>query len=169
MPDPDLQPVKPSSIALLVGRVAGALLLLMFITALFGDLFVWAICGTKFVLSPNFHQAESWLGALLFVSFMSFVGLDKGLEHFEQRRWRPFLVGGLTFMIASLPFAKLCALLIRFAMIRSFVVVAQPRFAWLVALLLLSLACKFRTAFNLWKLIRKASKPRETRRIVIPG
>lgn len=149
MSEANPQPAPLSPAQQIVGRIAGVLLLLMFATALFGDVFVWAICGTNFVLSPRFHQVEGWLRALLFVSFMSFVGLDKGLEHFQQRRWRPFLFGLLAFIVASLPFAKPCALLIRFATAKGFAVVTHPKIAWLVGLLLLSFACKCRTAYNL--------------------
>jgi hypothetical protein len=100
---------------------------------------------------------------------MSFIGLDRGLEHIQQRRWKPFLIALLTFTVASVPFAKPCALLVRFAAVKGAATLAQPRIAWLVALLLLSFACKCRAAFSLWRLIRKSSEPRETRRIVISG
>lgn len=145
------------------------MLLLMFITALFGDLFVWAIYGTRFVFSPAFPQIEGWLRGLSGLSFMGFLIFERGVEHLQGKRWKPFLLGALTVIIASLPFAKPCALLVRFAMVKGAAALFQPKIAWLIALLLLSFACKCKAMFNLWRLVRASSGPRETRRIVIPG
>jgi len=141
----------------------------MFVMALFGDLFVWAVCGTKFILSPRFQQVEGWLRGLLGASFMGFLIFEKGAEHLQQKRWKPLLLGTLIFIIATLPFAKPCALMVRFAMVKGVAALAQPKIALLVVLLLLVFACKCRAVFNLWRLVRASSEPRETRRIVISG
>jgi len=89
----------------------------MFVMALFGDLFVWAVCGTKFILSPRFQQVEGWLRGLLGASFMGFLIFEKGAEHLQQKRWKPLLLGTLIFIIATLPFAKPCALMVRLAVV----------------------------------------------------
>lgn len=127
MPEPNEQPAARSAIKAAAGYVSGVLLLLMFILGLFGDLLVWAVWGTRFVLSPRFHQAEFWLNGLLAVSFFSFIGLDKGLQHFQQRRWKPFLIALLTFIVATMPFAKPFALLVRFATVKGVAALVQPK------------------------------------------
>lgn len=166
MPKDDEQPAAPSLAKLVAGYLAVALLLVMFVMALFGDIFVWAVWGTRFVLSPSFHRAEFWLNSLLAFSFFSFIGLDKGLEHFQQRRWKPFLFALLTFIVATLPFAKPSALLIRLATIRGLAALAQPKVMLFIALVMLVFFCKCRIMFSLWRLLRP-SQPRETRRIVV--
>lgn len=160
------QPVTSSFAKRLVGAT---ILLLMFAAAIFGDVFVWAIYGTKFVLSPAFPQIEGGLRDLSGVSFMGFLIFERGVEHLRQYRWKPFLLGVLTVIIASLPFAKPCALLVRFGMVKGVAALAQPKIALLIALLLLVFACKYKAMFSLWKLVRTSSAPRETRRIVISG
>lgn len=167
MSEPDKQPVPLSPARRAVVWAALALLLLMFLTAWFGDIFVWAIYGTKFILSPRFHQAEGWLGSFSLIPFLGFIAFEGGAEHFKQRRWRPFLLGVLTFIIATMPFARPCALLVRFVTVKGTIVLAQPKFTLLAVFLLLVFACKCRAALILWRLVRTSSKPRETRRIVV--
>ncbi len=167
MPEPAQQPSAPSPGKLFVSRIAVAVLLVMFVTALFGDFFVWAIYGTKFVLSPGFRQVESWLRGLTGMSFMGFLTFEKGSEHLQNNRWKPFLLGALMFIFASLPIAKSCALLARFATVNGIGALAQPKHLILVLLAMLIFPCKCRAGFILWRLVRKSSEPRETRRIVI--
>jgi len=109
------------------------------------------------------------VAGLLGASFMGFLIFEKGAEHLQQKRWKPLLLGTLIFIIATLPFAKPCALMVRFAMVKGVAALAQPKIALLVVLLLLVFACKCRAVFNLWRLVRASSEPRETRRIVISG
>lgn len=167
MPEPDKQPTPLSPARRAVVWAALAFLLLMFLTAWFGDIFVWAIYGTKFILSPRFHQAEGWLGSFFFVAWMGFMTFEGGAEHLKQKRWRSFLLGMLTYIIATMPFARPCALLVRFVTVKGTIVLAQPKFMILAVFLLVVFACKCRAAFILWRLVRAASKPREMRRIVV--
>lgn len=149
-----------------VGYLATAVLVFMFVMALFGDIFVWAIWGTKFVLSPRFHQAETWLNGFISVSFLSFMGIDKGLQHLQQRKWKLFLVAFLTFFVAAMPFAKPCALFVRLATVKGVAALFHPIHILLIAFLILVFFCKCKIVFSLWRLLRP-SQPRETRRIVV--
>ncbi len=162
----DEQATAPSFAKLVAGYLAVALLLVMFVMSLFGDIFVWAIWGTRFILSTRFHQAETWLNGLISISFFCFIGLDKGLEHLQQRRWKLFLVALLTCIGATVPFAKHAALLVRLATVKGVVALAQPKLMLFIALLMLIFLCKCRIVVSLWRLLR-SSQPRETRRIVV--
>lgn len=164
MLEPAQQPNPPSSAKRLVGAT---ILLLMYAIALFGDVIVWAIYGIKFVLSPIFHQTEEGLRDLTGISFMGFLIFERGAEHLQRNRWKPFLFGVLMVIVASLPFAKPCALLVRFAMVKGVTSLSQPKITLLIGILLLVFACKCKAMFTLWRLLRSSSGPRETRRIVI--
>ena len=164
MPEEAPQPVTPSPTKRLVGAT---ILLLMFATALFGDVFVWAVYGTKFVLSPAFLWVEDGLRSLIGMSFIGFLIFEKGSEHLQNNRWKPFLLGVLMFFFASLPTAKSCALLTRLASVKGIWVLAQPKHLILVLLAMLIFPCKCRAGFILWRLVRRAWEPREARRIVI--
>ncbi len=169
MPEPAQQPNPPSPAKRLVWAT---ILLLMYATALFGDVIVWAIYGTKFVLSPIFHQIEEGLRDLTCISFMGFLIFERGAEYLQRNRWKPFLFGVLMVLVASVPLAKPCALLVQFAMVKGVMALSQPKIALLVVVLLavvllLVFACKCKAMFTLWRLLRSSSGPRETRRIVI--
>lgn len=103
------------------------------------------------------------------MSFTGFLIFEKGAEHLQQKRWTPLLLGVLTVIVASVPFAKPCALLVRFATVKGVAALAQPKIALIVVLLLLVFACKWRALFSLWRLVRASFEPQETRRIVISG
>ncbi len=167
MPEPGKQPASLSPARQAIAWVAFALLLLIFVTAWFGDIFVWAIYGTKFILSRRSNWIEGGLRSLVFVPLLGFMAFERGAEHLKQRRWRPFLLGMLTVIIATMPFARLCALLVRLVTVKGVMVLARPKFTILAVLLLLVFACKCRAALILWRLVRTSSKPRETRRIVV--
>ena len=167
MPESVEQTSPPSPVRVFFGWVGVVILLGMFIISLFGDIFVWMICGTKFVLSPAFHRVEYWLHALLGVSFMTFMGLDKGLEHIQKRQWKPILIPLLIFFFGTMPFAQPCAIMIRFTTAKGIMALSQPKIDLLIVFLVLIFVCKCKALFNLWRLTRKTSEPLETRRIVI--
>lgn len=165
MPETAAKPSVPPPNKLTV-RIAGLILLLIFAAALFGDVLVWAAYGTKFVLSPRYKNIEGWLRDLIGVSWIGFLIFEKGAEHLQKNRWKPFLFGMLTVIVGSIPLAKPGALLVHFVIVKGTPALAQPKIAWLVALFLLVFACKCKTIGSVWNLLL-LSKPQDPRRIVI--
>lgn len=165
MPETVDTPAMPSPNKLTV-RIAGLILLLIFTTALFGDMFIWSVYGTKFILSPRFKSIEGWLRDFIGVSWIGFLIFEKGAEHLQKNRWKPFLVGTLIAIAGSIPLAKPGALLVHSATVKGTSILAQPIVVSLVALFLLVFVCKCKTISSIWKLL-SVSKPQEQRRIVI--
>ena len=137
----------------------------MIFAALFGDFVVWAVYGTRFILSPRCHKLTPLFlgfGVLLVYSFMwqAFVLWKQGKAHLALLEFVTFLAGGL-------PAGLYCASLFRLFAVKGTAVLMHPKIAFLAALLLLILACKCRAVSNIWQFVGPAFKAQDERRIVI--
>jgi hypothetical protein len=166
MPEPPPEPEKPTSASqLLIGRICTTLLLGIVVAALFGDIFLWAILGTKFIQSARFHKMEpqfQGLGVILMFLFMA-----QAKKDWKQGKPHLVLLGFAALIATGLPFAPLCTTLLFVATIKGVVPFSSPSVLFLVFLLVLSAFCKWKAFVNFWRLIRAIYEPQEARRIVI--
>ncbi len=150
---------------LLVARLLVMLLLGMIFAALFGDFVVWAVYGTRFILSPRFHKLEPILlgfSVLLIYSFMW-----QGLALWKQRKYHFALLGFVALAVGGVSCAPICAIVIRLVAAKGAATLAHPKAISLAMLMLLILACKCSAAMSIWQLTRPIFREQDQRRVVI--
>jgi hypothetical protein len=133
----------------------------MFVTALFGDVFVWAIYGTKFVFSPQFHKMQpafSGGGVILLFAFIAQAKTDRRLG-----RTHLVLLAFVALVAAGLPFAPLCANLL----FPNSAGGTGPPVLSLALVVVGAAVCKWKALINFWRIIRSIYEPQDTRRIII--
>ena len=159
----------PSARALLVGRAAVVLLLLMFAWELFGDFVLWAVLGTRFILSPRFSKMESEIGHPFMggLVVLVFLGMERAVERLRQRQWKPLVIPFFVFIFGMMPAATGCALLARLMARKGIAVLAHPRVFAVCLLMSLIFTCKFKAIREIWRLIKPAFKPQPPKRFVI--
>lgn len=159
------QPAEVSPARLFVARICVGLLFSMIFVALFGDFVVWAVYGTRFILSPRFHKLTPLFlgfGVLLIYSFMW-----QASVLWKQGKAQLALLEFVTFLAGGIPAGLFCVFLFRLFAAKGYAVLMRPKIAFLTALLLVILACKCKALGAIWQLVRLAFRVQDERRIVI--
>ena len=168
MPETAAKPAALTPAKLLVARLLVSLLLGMVFAVLLGDFVVWAIFGTRFLLSVRFHSLLPYfqgLGVLLLYLF-----LLQSYQHWKQGKPHYVLIEFFVMVIGGIPLAGLIARLASKAVLFAPISGVPKLYMSLfipVLLLVLGFACKILTLCRLWRIFTPVFAPQEQRRIVI--
>ncbi len=166
MPEQSQQLNKSISASqLLAGRILTALLIGLVLAALFGDFFVWAILGAKFLQSAQFHRMEPSLQGLS--TILLFLFMAQAQKGWKQGKAHFVLLGFIGLIAAGVPLAPICAALVQIATAKGLIIFSRPTVLFLTLLLALSVACKYKTLICFWRLVQPVFKPQDTRQIII--
>ncbi len=163
---PQLNEVSP--VRLLVARICVGLLLGMIFVALFGDFVVWAVYGTRFILSQRFHKLTPII--LGFGVLLIYLFIWQSYQDWKQGKPHYILIGFFVLVIGGIPLARLVAAFVVKVTIFA-PTVGVPKFYTSlfipVLLLVFGFACKVLTLSKLWHIAVPVYKPQEQRRIAI--
>ena len=168
MPKTAAKPAALTPAKLLAVRLCVLMLLGMVFALLLGDFVVWAIFGTRFLLSVRFHSLLPYFQGLSVLLLYLF--LWQSYRHWKQDKPHYVLVEFFVLVIGGIPLAGLIARLASKVVLFTPVAgVAKPYMSLFIPILLLVLgfACKLLTLSKVWRIVAPVFKPQDQRRIVI--
>jgi len=164
MPETAAKPPALTPVRLFVACLCALVLLLMVLGTLFGDFIVWAVSGTRFVLSPRSHKI---LGSLypLGMIFMLIYSAQSAI-YWKQKKFYLVLIGFAVLVVAPVPLAPTVAKVAVAVTAKGIGILWKLRL-FPTALFCLIAFCKIKSLINFLQLFRLPLRTQEQRRIVI--